>query len=248
MLCEYNTILIILIVSLIVSLRYHKKTKIAVMMVGSIRPSVYRIIQNIKNNIYYFLTSYSKYKYQFVFYILTYKDKDYEILKDFCLQYQWIHFKLINPLENIKKTAVRNINSHRLFISTYECLKIVDKQNDIVIRTRLDCTIFSLTSPISFSSIKANTIYIPKVDDNCDNLNYGDYNTMKKVWNIKPRFFVNCLNKKFNNENILYNWIKHNNIIINNQITFIYKVYQSSDSFFNGIRQHSKKSRLFFNF
>jgi hypothetical protein len=66
---------------------------------------------------------------------------------------------------------------------------------------------------------------------------YGSYNVMKSIWTHK-----NCLASRIGQEEIVYTIVtsQHYNV---KRFKFHYKLYQSSDTVWDGVAQWSKRSR-----
>lgn len=127
-----------------------------------------------------------------------------------------------NPKEN--NTLNQNYKLYVLNQHIETLLKVQCKKYDVIVKIRPDVY---LKTKIDYSSVKENTLYVPKdskLDKNklinqddkyiCDIIAYGDYSTM----NIYLNFFESNkeLIKKYGyvNETILYHYLKNFNIII----------------------------------
>jgi hypothetical protein len=107
---------------------------------------------------------------------------------------------------------------------------------DCVIRIRLDTEIVNLEIP---DSLTENSCYIVKESDKrySDNLMYGSYNVMKSVWAHK-----NCLISSIGQEEIIYTIVRTQEYD-DKRFKFHYRLYQSSDTVWDGVTQWSKRSR-----
>jgi hypothetical protein len=114
--------------------------------------------------------------------------------------------------------------------------KIPENTYDCVIRIRLDTEIVNLEIP---DNLTENACYIVKESEKrySDNLMYGSYNVMKSIWTHK-----NCLASRIGQEEIVYTIVtsQHYNV---KRFKFHYKLYQSSDTVWDGVAQWSKRSR-----
>jgi hypothetical protein len=107
---------------------------------------------------------------------------------------------------------------------------------DCVIRIRLDTEIVNLEIP---DSLTENSCYIVKESDKrySDNLMYGSYNVMKSIWAHK-----NCLINSIGQEEIIYTIVRTQEYDVK-RCKFHYRLYQSSDTVWDGVTQWSKRSR-----
>ena len=207
--------------------------KVCVTLVGVLRPSFIHIRSNIEKNIQYFTKNYPKYTFSFI--ILTYKNAMYEELSSFCSE-KAIQCIFIEPIKNSDFIfPVKVENSYRLMYSMNTVMNSVPNDVDCVVRVRLDTEVLKL----ELNPIEENTYYTLKINNvSCtDNIGYGSYNVMKNLWKHE-----HCLLEGKQNEDILYSAVKKLNYTIKN-VKFHYKLYQSNDTFCDGVPQWSKRSR-----
>jgi hypothetical protein len=121
------------------------KMKICVLMAGVVRPTLEQIIQNIENNISFFLTNYPLHTFDFV--ICSYKNNHYENLHNYCNVHK-IQSYFLEPIDicDIPKELVLpppNNNRYRLFYSMNYVTSKISTDYDCVIRLRIDTEIKS---------------------------------------------------------------------------------------------------------
>jgi len=229
---------------------------VAVTIVGVTRPNSERIKKNIQNNIKYFKDNYPNLNFQY--YLVTYKNKYTDDLKKF-LDTIEIKYNIIGQITDEYINNDLNIslkknhknpnngaplqNAYRMFYSINKCLNMINYTPDIVIRLRIDHEIQNFEIK---KNLNNNIYYGCKAYRGInDNIGYSSFENMKKIW-IKPNLeLINYgLQKKMNNEQIIKKMIEKNNIKVED---FNFKIihYQSSDEYFDGIKQWSKKNRVF---
>jgi hypothetical protein len=127
-------------------------------------------------------------------------------------------------------------NMYRLFYSMNYIIDKIPVIMDCVIRIRLDTEIVNFELP---DSLLENTCYIVKESEKrySDNLMYGSYNVMKSIWTHK-----NCLASRIGQEEIIYTTVTSQAYNIK-RFKFHYRLYQSSDTVWDGVAQWSKRSR-----
>ena len=210
--------------------------KICVTIVGVCRPSFERVRTNIENNIKYFTTTYPQ--HQFTFMLLAYKNTFYTELQEYCdsIKIQSYFIEHIKESDFVFPIIPRLSNMYRLFYSMNYMLDKVPVDMDCVIRIRLDTEIVNLEIP---DTVTENSCYIVQESDKrySDNLMYGSYNVMKSVWAHK-----NCLISSIGQEEIIYTIVRTQEYDVK-RFKFHYRLYQSSDTVWDGVAQWSKRSR-----
>ena len=206
-------------------------------MVGVCRPSFERVKQNIENNIVYFSNKYPQ--HTFTFLILTYINQFYEPLQKYCSDNNIDAYFIPHIEDNDIPVKVRYPNWYRLFYSmNYIMDKIPNNIYDCIIRLRLDTEVKNFELYDTIYPTKYYTILEDPYNGRCsDNIGYGSYNVMKKVWS-KDNYLI----KGFNTEEIIYRSVKKCGFSIKG-FNFHFILYQSDDDIFDGVKQWSKRSR-----
>ena len=186
----------------ITSIQNHRQMRICVTMVGVCRPSFERVRANIEANVAYFTTKYPNHTFTYI--ALTYRNDSTAELREYCSS-SAIELHVIEPLdERDFRYKVKNPNWYRLFYSMESVMNtITEGAFDCILRVRLDTEVkeFEL-----YNTISENTYYTVKENglNRCsDNIGYGSYSTMKRIWQLK-----NCRVRGFNMEEVLYHTIK----------------------------------------
>jgi hypothetical protein len=114
-------------------------------------------------------------------------------------------------------------------------MNYVPNDVDCVVRVRLDTEVLQL----ELKPIEENIYYGLKENNvSCtDNIGYGSYNVMKNLWKHE-----HCLLEGKQIEDILYSAVKKLNYTIKD-VKFHFKLYESSDKFWDGVPQWSKRCR-----
>jgi hypothetical protein len=213
--------------------------KVCVCLLGVLRPSLEQIQTNIQRSKEYFEKSYPQYSFDFV--VCSYFSKDSFELEAFC-QDNHIQTLFLQPISNneIPKELCLpppNQNRFRMFYSMSTLLQsLSEKTYDCIIRTRLDTEICSF----ELKDVKDNIYY--SIEDEpgrtcSDNLGYGTQTVMKNIWSLQNAFIDGK-----NNEEVLYKSIQSLSYTIQPFI-FHYKLFQSNDDTFDGVKQWSKRNR-----
>jgi hypothetical protein len=210
--------------------------KICVTLVGVCRPSITQVKENIEKNMLFFKTTYPQHSFTYI--VVTYKNDFYEELKEFCngLLVQCHGIPQIQESDFIFPTRIFNPNVYRLFYSMGHTMSLVRNEYDAILRIRLDAEVCSFQI---HAVIEENTYYVHKESNTSigDNLAYGSYKVMKQVWKHE-----NCLLRGQGAEDVLYSAVKKYGYRTK-EFRFHYKLYQSSDTLFDGLPQWSKRSR-----
>ena len=219
--------------------------KVCVLMVGAARPKAEQVIENIRNNMAFFITNYPNYTFEFV--ICTYKNESFTAISEFCET----NGVAVHPLEPINDSDIPKVleglvfpsspdvtskNRYRLFYSMSHVLSKIQNGYDCIIRLRIDTEIkaFELVD-----TIQSGTYYtvIDTVTSCSDNIGYGNPGVMKKVWELD-----NCFVKANNAEILVFKAIQKNSFRIS-QFKFRYIMYQDDSEYFDGVKQWSRRNR-----
>ena len=210
--------------------------KVCVTLVGVCRPSIEQVKENIEKNIYYFNTTYPQ--HTFTFFVLTYKNDSYEDLKEFCNGHSVTCHGIpqIQEKDFIFPTKSFKPNVYRLFYSMNQIMNLIPDIYDCILRIRLDAEVCSFQI---HDVVEENTYYVHKESNTSvvDNIAYGSYKVMKHIWKHE-----NCLLKGMGTENIVYAALKKYRYRTK-EFNYHYKLYQSTDTMFDGVPQWSKRSR-----
>jgi len=210
--------------------------KVCVTLVGVSRPTIEQLKENIKKNIHYFNTTYPQ--HTFTFFVLTYKNDLYEQLKEFCngLLITCHGIPQIREKDFIFPTRSFKPNVYRLFYSMNQLMNLIPNIYDCILRIRLDAEVCSFQI---HDVVEENTYYSHKESNIsvADNIGYGSYKVMSHIWKHN-----NCLLRGIATEEVLYSALKKCGFRTKD-FKFHYKLYQSSDTTFDGVPQWSKRSR-----
>ena len=210
--------------------------KICVTMVGVCRPTFDRVKQNIEANMAYFTSTYPQHTFTFV--VLTYVNGSHHELKAYCAE-KGIEAHFIPHLEEATfKFKVINPNWYRAFYSmAYVLDKIPGDQYDCIIRLRLDSEVkqfelYETVDPTKYYTLNENNL--GRVQSN---IGYASHAVMKSVWKLE-----NILIGGINEEEILFKSIQVHGYSVKH-FNFHFMLHQSSDLFFDFVKQWSRRSR-----
>ena len=210
--------------------------KVCVTLVGVCRPTIEQVKENIEKNMYYFNTTYPQ--HTFTFFVLTYKNDSYEELKEFCNGHSVTSHGIpqIQEKDFIFPTKSFKPNVYRLFYSMNQMMNLIPDIYDCILRIRLDAEVCSFQI---HDVVEENTYYSHKESNIsvADNIGYGSYKVMSHIWKHN-----NCLLRGVATEEVLYSALKKCGFRTK-EFKFHYKLYQSSDTIFDGVPQWSKRSR-----
>lgn len=210
--------------------------KVCVTLVGVCRPTIEQVKENIEKNMYYFNTTYPQ--HTFTFFVLTYKNDSYEELKEFCNGHSVTSHGIpqIQEKDFIFPTKSFKPNVYRLFYSMNQMMNLIPDIYDCILRIRLDAEVCSFQI---HDVVEENTYYSHKESNIsvADNIGYGSYKIMSHIWKHN-----NCLLRGVATEEVLYSALKKCGFRTK-EFKFHYKLYQSSDTIFDGVPQWSKRSR-----
>lgn len=211
--------------------------KVCVTLVGVCRPTLKQVIQNIESNTTYFNREYPQHTFTFI--VLTYINDFYTDLVSYCNlnAIRCIGIHRITEKEFIFPVKIHVPNVYRMFYSMNTVLDAIPKNAyDCILRIRLDCEIRNFQL---HDTIEEKIYYILQYSPNRveDNIAYGSYTTMRQLWKHE-----HCLTKGLSCEEVLFNVIKKCNFKIK-PFKYHYILHQSNDDVFDGVAQHSKRSR-----
>ena len=210
--------------------------KICVTLVGVCRPSFLQVKQNIERNMQYFRTTYPQHTFDFL--VLAWKNSSYEELRAFC-ESVGVACNSIEPVQEsefVFPRRISNPNIYRMYYSMNRAMDLVAGGYDCVLRVRLDAEVLGFEI---HDVVEEGVYYIlQEFPDRCgDNVSYGSYKAMKQVWRHE-----NCLLEGTSTEHVVHSTLKKYNYRVK-PFKFHYRLYQSSDTHFDGVAQWSKRSR-----
>lgn len=210
--------------------------KICVTLVGVCRPSFLQVKQNIQKNMHYFRTTYPQHTFHFM--VLAWKNGSYEELRAFCAA-AGVTCNSMEPVkeaEFIYPKRVSQPSIYRMYYSMNRAMDLVPEGYDCILRVRLDAEVLGFEI---HDTIEEGVYYIlQEFPDRCsDNVSYGSYKAMKEVWRHE-----NCLLEGASAEHVVCSTLQKYNYRIKS-FRFHYRLYQSTDTHFDGVAQWSKRSR-----
>ena len=224
----------------------NQKPIMNVLMVGVIRPNIEQIKSNIEKNITFFSSNYNE--YEIIYNIVAYKNKYSDslcIFLDNLNKENNIRYKIINSIEIPQTLNLDIANLQRMMISISESIKMIQENECIVIRLRIDTEVKKLEIK---SNINENDIFATYVNNSLsqitDNICYTNLTNAKKIYDIK-NFNIIDINDMINIENYFYKLATHYNLVIKN-FDFNIILYQSNEEFYDGVKQWSRVNRIFY--
>lgn len=210
--------------------------KICVTLVGVCRPSFLQVKQNIERNMHYFRSTYPQHTFHFM--VLAWKNASYEELRSFC-EVAGVACNSIEPVEEsefIYPQRVSQPSIYRMYYSMNCAMDLVPGEYDCVLRIRLDAEVLAFEI---HDTIEEGAYYtLQEFSDRCgDNISYGSYKAMKQVWRHE-----NCLLAGASAEHVVCSTLQKYKYRVK-PFKFHYRLYQSNDTYFDGVAQWSKRSR-----
>jgi len=209
--------------------------KICSIITGVIRPNVDRVFENIKTT----LSTLSD--YNCTHYALTYETEEYKKLKTL-IDNSDLNIELISIDPILETIGNYNGNNYRMF----RCIEILCKHVDItegldsfdcIIRHRIDCELNSIEIP---SIMEHNTWYAPDLPWGIfDNIGITSPDIFRKIFTTQEKTFL-----EKNPHDTLDASIGDVGVI-KKPFNFKKTLYQSNDEFVMGVRQWSRKNRVF---
>jgi len=222
------------------------KQIINVLMVGVIRPTIEQIKSNIEKNISFFSSKYNEYKiiYNIVAYKNNLSDSLCIFLNDLKKQYN-IRYKIIDPIKLPQTSPLSTHNLQRTIKSISESINLIEENECIVVRLRIDYEIKTLEIK---NNINQNDIFVTYVNNSntqvSDNILYTNFRNAKNIFDINNFNFID-ITKIVNPENYFYKVVKHYNLVIKN-FNFKFILYQSNDEYYDSVKQWSRHNRVFY--
>tara|TARA_Y100000389_G_C17413010_1_gene492048 strand:+ start:739 stop:1476 length:738 start_codon:yes stop_codon:yes gene_type:complete len=224
----------------------NQKPIMNVLMVGVIRPNIEQIKSNIEKNITFFSSNYNE--YEIIYNIVAYKNKYSDslcIFLDNLNKENNIRYKIINSIEIPETLNLDIANLQRIMISISESIKMIQENECIVIRLRIDTEVKKLEIK---SNINENDIFATYVNNSLsqitDNIGYTNLTNAKKIYDIN-NFNIIDINDMINIENYFFLLATHYNLVIKN-FDFNIILYQSNEEFYDGVKQWSRGNRIFY--
>jgi len=210
--------------------------KICVTLVGVCRPSFLQVKQNIQRNIHYFRTTYPQHSFHFM--VLAWKNASYEELSAFCASVG-VTCNSLEPVQEadfIYPSRVSQPNIYRMYYSMNRAMDLIPGGYECILRVRLDAEVLAFEI---HDTIEEGVYYsLQEFPDRCsDNVSYGSYKVMKEVWRHE-----NCLLGGSTAEHVVCSTLQKFNYRVK-PFRFHYRLYQTSDTHFDGVAQWSKRSR-----
>jgi hypothetical protein len=209
-------------------------------MVGVIRPTAERVLQNIQSTYQYFQTKYPQ--HTFDIWLGLYKSDLMKPIAEAGYNCIWLDPISETDILPAHRLPPPNVNRWRMLFSMHTVLRSIPAIDsyDMVLRLRSDIEICAL----ELHPVLDSTSYYVVMDEptTCiDNLGYGTPSVMLSIWNLEHADTKELLKTK-NNEEFLFTITK---LLSYSVVPFRFhsKLYQSSDDVFDGVKQWSKRNR-----
>lgn len=209
-------------------------------MVGVIRPTAERVLQNIQSTLHYFTTKYPQ--HTFDLWLGLYKSNLMKPIEEAGYNCIWLDPILDADIPPAHHLPPPNVNRYRMLFSMHTVLRSIPllESYDMVLRLRSDIEICALEIHPSLSS-SSYYVVMDEPTTCIDNIGYGTPSVMLSMWNLEHSLNTDLLKTK-NNEEFLFTITK----LLSYSITpflFHSKLYQTSDKLFDGVKQWSRRNR-----